>query len=331
MTSPSAVLPFDMPPFRPRPPWWGADLQTLRNTLAPRPVDLSPWPGQHLRFVAANERDALSGWLHRPAPPAGAGPPLVIVIHGLTGDADGQMQCASAAYLLAAGYPVLRLNLRGAGDCAPASATLYHSNLAADIEAVLAQLPAVITGQGVVLFGYSLGGNLTLNTLRQPRPSPLLRGGISVCAPILPAAAARALERPRNRLYQRHLVAGLKRAALACALDPALEASARAIRSIRDYDGKVAAAMHGFASADDLYAHTASAPHLRHIRLPTLVVHAADDPWVPVAGYRAVDWGANPALLPVITPGGGHCGFHAADDPVPWHDRLVLRFLQSMV
>lgn len=331
MTLSPAVLPFDMPPFRPRPPWWGPDLQTLRNTLAPRPVDLLPWAGQHLRFLAANERDALSGWLHLPAPTSSTTRPLVVVIHGLTGDADGQMQRASAAHLLTAGFPVLRLNLRGAGDCAPISSTLYHSGLAADIEAVLAQLPGALTGQGVVLLGYSLGGNLTLNTLRQSRPSPLLRGGVSICAPIQPAAAARALERPRNRVYQRHLVAGLKRAALACALEPALIEAAGAIRSIRDYDGKVAAAMHGFSSADDLYAHTASAPHLHQIRLPTLVVHAADDPWVPVSAYRAVDWDANPALLPVITSGGGHCGFHATDDPVPWHDRLVLRFLQSMV
>ncbi|MBM3541036.1 MAG: hypothetical protein FJX51_03225 [Alphaproteobacteria bacterium] len=86
----------------------------------------------------------------------------------------------------------------------------------------------------------------------------------------------------------------------------------------------------GFAGADDYYARSSAMGFLGGIRVPALLVHAMDDPWIPDAPYRAFDWAQNPALALALTPGGGHCGFHAADAPWPWHARAFARFVERV-
>jgi len=65
------------------------------------------------------------------------------------------------------------------------------------------------------------------------------------------------------------------------------------------------------------------------IRIPTLAIAAADDPWIPISVYRGFDWAATAALRPLLAAGGGHVGFHAAGSPTPWHDRAIERFIRG--
>ena len=105
---------FDLPPFRPLPLWRGGDLQTLRNWLKPPRETLDDWPGEELIFSCLDgSGDRLSAKLHRPE--EGGHRPLILLVHGLSGSEDSFYVRVSAAHLLRAGYPVLRLNLRGAG------------------------------------------------------------------------------------------------------------------------------------------------------------------------------------------------------------------------
>jgi predicted alpha/beta-fold hydrolase len=104
----------DAPRFVPLPPWIGGDLQTLRNYLRPPGDILAPWPSEQLRFAMKDDTgDELVGALNRPVEDRGR--PLVLLLHGLTGDQESSYVRVTARELLRAGYPVLRLNWRGAG------------------------------------------------------------------------------------------------------------------------------------------------------------------------------------------------------------------------
>jgi uncharacterized protein len=314
-----------LPTFRPRPPWWGPDLQTLRNLLSPQRIDLTPWPETSLWFEAANGADALSGRLQRPK--TGPARPLVILLHGLTGSAEGHTLRASASTLLQAGFPVLRLNLRGAGETAERCATQYHTGLTADQHAVLDQLPSDLRADGVVLFGYSLGGNTVVKFLCDGARPGLVVAGIAVCPPIDPAAAVKALETPRNWVYQRHLLRSMKSGALASRMAPKWLELAKNSVSIYQYDNDVTAPLHGFYSADDFYDKVSTKSKLSHIKTDLLIIHSRDDPWIPVDAF-VVDRDKDLASVNLLlTDDGGHCGFHSADDPVPWHDRAAANYL----
>jgi predicted alpha/beta-fold hydrolase len=64
--------------------------------------------------------------------------------------------------------------------------------------------------------------------------------------------------------------------------------------------------------------------------VPTLVIHARNDPWIPAAAYADFDWSANPRLLPLLPRGGGHLGFHGLGSRVAWHDRCVALFVERL-
>ena len=195
----------DLPAFRPRAPWWGGDLQTVRNAVLRESADLSPWPGERLSLEAGNG-DRLSAVSHEPDKDR-----LVVLVHGLTGCEDSAYVRASARHFLAAGYGVIRFNLRGAGPSRPHCRAMYHAGRSEDLALVLKML-ATRGGMARDLFavGYSLGGNLLLKYLAEQGDHALLRAAVSVSAPLDLAAASTRLEAYRNRGYHRWLLDRMK-------------------------------------------------------------------------------------------------------------------------
>ncbi len=318
------------PRFVPRAPWWGPDLQTLRNTLR-GPVAVRPEGTRTERLTLAlrdGSGDRLSALLERPRetrPDA----PLVVVIHGLGGDETSAYVQATAAALLASGYPVLRLNLRGAGPSRPLCRQQYHAGRTGDLRDALLALPG---SESLVVVGYSLAGNMLLKFLAEHGAEvPRLLGAVAVSAPIdLARSSARILE-ARNWAYHRHLLAGMKREALAASsLTDEEHGILREVRTIVEFDERIVAPRNGFAGAEDYYARNHARRFLAEIRIETLVIHALDDPWIPGRLYTDFDWSTNPRLVPLLPAGGGHVGFHAADARTPWHDRCVLRFVARL-
>lgn len=303
-------------PFRPRFPWYGGDLQTLRNVLTRARVDLPP--AARIEFPMG-DGDTLIGALN--TAPAGAERPLVVLVHGLTGCADSTYMRASAAAHLAAGSDVLRLNLRGAG---PEKARfMYHAGRSEDLRRVFERLSP---SRGIHAVGYSLGANMLLKYLAEGAGA--VRKAASVSAPIDLRATSLRVGAPRNRVYHDYLLRRMLADARAphADLGPVARATLDAVRTIWDFDDRIVAPRNGFADAEDYYARCAAGPRLGEIRIPTLVVHALDDPWIPGAIYERVDWRANPMLAPLLARGGGHVGFHGAGSPVAWHDRAIMGF-----
>jgi predicted alpha/beta-fold hydrolase len=335
-----------LPPFRERFPWWGGDLQTLHDTLSPRPTPTVAMAAARVE-IPIGEEDALLGWLDPPLrPPAGA---LALLVHGLGGGAESRPIRRLAAVLSAAGFAVLRLNLRGAGRGRALARGTYAARCERDLAPALRRARELAQGTPLVGVGISLGGTVLLNAClargrggagTEPR-QPALDALACISSPLDLPECSRRIDRPRNRLYQRWLLARLCRQTLA---DPhgvsALEAerlSDREMRSLRAFDAAITAPRWGHASVDAYYRAASPLPDLLAgcPLPPTLLVQAADDPWVTAGPARLLLEQRGGAGGPevVLTRCGGHYGFHGQDDrsgpgpAAPWSERLTARWL----
>lgn len=320
----------DFPPFAPRAPWYGPDLQTLRN-LVRGPVRALPARSERLELpLSDGSGDRLSARLLLPvAETAHSQRPLVVLVHGLGGSEESAYVGVCAAHLLSNGVRVLQLNLRGAGPSRIHCTEQYHAGRTGDFHDALRALPETLKREGVVAVGFSLGGNMLLKYAAEHGG---LRGVVSISAPIdLRAASYRFLD-PRNRVYHAYLLAGMKREALGegAAVTEEERRILPTIRSILEFDEKIVAPRGGFAGADDYYAKNHARQFLGAISVPALLIYAQDDPWIPSVAYTSFDWGSNPALTPLLPRRGGHVGFHGRGSRVPWHDRCVSAFLASL-
>lgn len=320
----------DLPPFRPRFPWVGADLQTVRNTLVRRAADLSAFPEQQLALpLGDGSGDTLIALYNVPL--ARSDKPLAVLLHGLGGGAESFYVRNSAAAFLADGFPTLRLYLRGSGPSRPLCRQHYHAGRSADIEAALKALPPVLRAHGIVLMGFSLGGNMVLKFLgERGSETDGVFGGIAVSVPIDLAACCRTIMKPRNALYQRYILERMKRDTLPTpGLAPRFRDAAVSSRTVYEFDDRFVGPINGWSGADEYYAVNSAAAYLSGIRQPTLIIHAEDDPWIPIEAYRAINWEALSCVRLVTAKGGGHVGFHDRNLGL-WHDACALIFARHV-
>lgn len=313
-----------LPPFRERAPWFGGDLQTLRNIIVGGPPELI---GGERLLLAMPDGDLLAARLDRPATDSGA--PLIVLTHGLAGSESSRHGVATARYLVGEGWPVLRLNLRGAAPSRATSGGRYHAGKTEDLVAALRGLPAELVSHGIVLIGNSLGGNLVLKFVGEGGHGLPVHAAVAVSTPIDLAASCARLMAPRNFVYHRYMLNEMKREALApsAALTAAERAAIAGARNLYEFDDRFVAPHFGYRGAQDYYESNAAKNFLVGASLPTLILHALDDPWVPAESYTAIDWSNLPMIETALTQGGGHMGFHGVGSPTPWHDRATAQWL----
>jgi predicted alpha/beta-fold hydrolase len=265
--------------------------------------------------------------------------PTAVIVHGLEGSSKSQYVVGNANKLWAAGCNVIRMNMRNCGGTERLSPTLYHSGLSGDVEAVMRFFIAQQGFKSIALIGYSMGGNLVLKLAGDlGEAAPLqLKSVIGVSPAIDLGASADALHEPLNRIYEmkflRSLVARYRRKAelLPKIYDPR---RAKGLRSLRDFDERVTAFYAGFEGADDYYNRAAAARVIRCIRVPTLVLHSLDDPFVRLTEESRATLVANSCVTLLETVHGGHCAFLAdahtdLEDDGYWAESMLLRFMLS--
>jgi len=265
---------------------------------------------------------------------ARASRPTLLLLHGLEGSADAHYMRGMADKAFAAGFNVVRLNQRNCGGTDHLSVGVYNSGLTGDPAAVIDELTHRDGLPSIAVAGYSLGGNLALKLAGEygAAPPPAVRAFAAVSPTLDLASCIDALERPSNWAYQQNFLRSLRaRIRRKAALYPDRYSTAplARVRSVRQFDDLYTAPMSGYRDAADYY-HRASALRVAdRIRVPTLVLTAADDPFVPVEPFRDPAVAGNPAVRVVITPRGGHCGFVARRrngdrDDGYWAERAVV-------
>lgn len=325
------------PSFRPRFPWIGGDLQTLRNYLTPGGWDLSGWPSERLYFDADDgSGDRMQGVLHRNGAGSGDGTgdrPLVVLLHGLTGCEESFYVLETARYLLSRNVSVLRLNLRGAGPSRQTCSGHYCAGSSKDLTSVLQQLPPDLLAGGLALIGFSLGGNIVLKYLAEAPVAVEPVCAIAVSAPIGLAAAARRMMAPRNRLYHGWILKRMAQEAAAgsAVLSDAERAAIAGASTVYAFDDVFVAPRNGFAGADDYYRKCSAGSMLADIGIPTLLIHARNDPWIPAAAFEDIDIAVLPNLSLALADSGGHVGFHGRSGRTPWHNLCAYTYLSSFL
>jgi predicted alpha/beta-fold hydrolase len=322
--------------FAPRRFLRNAHLQTLAGNFLPRTAVL-PIPENDLIEVEP-ARDGLppsrvlcqSHWQPE------TGRDTVLLLHGLEGSSNSQYVRGNAARFYAAGWNVVRMNMRNCGGTERESPTLYHSGLSGDVLAVLRHYQQTRDAERWSLVGYSMGGNLVLKLAGEMGESaaPLLRAVAGVSPVVDLAASADALHEPANRVYEWKFLRGLvQRYAYKCELFPQIfdPRRSRGVRSLREFDDRVMSPYCGFTGADDYYHRAASARVADRIAVPTLVLHALDDPFIRMLPETRATLLANPQVHLIETEHGGHCAFLAPATGYDgyWAEKILLDFLHA--
>ncbi len=264
----------------------------------------------------------------------------VVVVHGLEGSSDSNYVVGISQKALAKGYNVVRMNVRNCGGTEKLASTLYHSGLSGDIRQILQELIETDHLPRIGLIGYSMGGNQVLKLAGELGAAvpPELIGIATVCPSVDLAPSADALHLPHNRLYEWKFVWELRRRFRRKArLFPAIYASdlprMRGAWSIRQWDDRITAHHNGFRDADDYYARASAARVVDRIAVPTLIIHAKDDPFIKLLPETRAKIAANRHIHFLETEHGGHCGFIAEANGYDgrWAEREVVDFFDERV
>jgi hypothetical protein len=321
----------DLPEFKPA--WWlkNCHLQTiLAKYLAPRQM-LTHRP-ELLNLPDGDE--LMLSWGEKSPQSSKA---LVVMLHGLEGNIHSHYVRGMLTSLQQHGFAVVLMHFRGCHGEANKLPRAYHSGDTADFAYVLQQLGERYPGLPLAAVGFSLGGNVLMKYLGETAEHCPLKAAAAVSAPLQLSASADRINQGFSKFYQRYLLKRLK-GTMQRKLErhsnfplPLSHADIKRLGTIRDFDQQLTAPLHGFLDAEDYYQKASAKPYLCHIKTPSLLIHAKDDP------FLAADVIPNSAELSphsqlLVSDYGGHVGFvcgGAPWRPVYWLDQVVPAFLQQ--
>jgi uncharacterized protein len=298
-----------------KPAWWlpGAHLQTLWASFLRAPVKLAR---TRERLWLADGDFIDLDW-HGPHT---AEAPLVLLLHGLTGSSRSHYILGQQQALAAQGWASVALNWRGCSGEPNLLPRGYHSGVSEDLAAVIQHLQAVRPLAPLYAVGYSLGGNVLLKYLGESGVQSGLQAAVAVSVPFRLDHCADRIGLGFSRVYQAHFMRALsayvaekKQRFIRDQQQPHLATLEQLgpldkMRTFWDFDGQVTAPLHGYADADDYYRRASSRYFLPTIKVPTLLIQAADDPFVFRHSVPELDELA-PGTQLELHPHGGHVGF----------------------
>jgi predicted alpha/beta-fold hydrolase len=306
---------FARKPFQPHRIFSGAHAQTLAAYAWPRPYRFNTPKDEQRLFEVEPGVKILAECRWQKARNEHA---TVVIWHGIEGSTSSVYMIATADKAFRAGFNVVRVNYRNCGGTEHLTPTLYHGGLSCDVRAVLDELIKKDGLERIIPIGYSLGGNLVLKFAAECDNNPPAQV-MAVCV-VSPSVNLRSstdlVGQGSNRIYEISFVRRLKRRMIQKKkLFPELYdlTNLAAVRSVREFDECFTAPAHGFADANDYYQQSSSIHTIDRIRIPTLIIHAQDDPFIPFEPLWSSDLNGNPNILLLSPLQGGHVAFISGD------------------
>ncbi len=358
------LLELGIDKFSERFPWYGGDLQTLRDTFISEKID-----DQHVEDVLIDVPSIPGGnsgngqliaYLERPSRSSKI-KGLVLILHGLGGSSRRQGLRRMASTLVQFGFAVLKLNLRGADPCRHMVPGSYAAECNSDLFPVFVKCREIAENlndyydgpkNNIPIYGVgiSLGGTILLNAcfgcnLSSFYSSYILDGLVCISSPLDLAESSASIERPRNFIYQKWL---LNRLIKQTVEDPfgitgreldllkVDKKNKSFVNDIRSFDSAITAPRWGYKNVEDYYLKASPLDNLIEGRIDVrsiLFVHSEDDPWVPSNAIEKLRLNiAKKRNLEkydfVITRKGGHNGFHG--NKGCWGDNLIKNWLLNI-
>ena len=324
---------FATKPFRPHPIFKSGDAQTLAAYAWPRRYRLQRPPRDEERLFEVEPGIKVLAhcrWQNDRREHA-----TVVIWHGMEGSTNSVYMIATADKAFRAGFNVVRVNYRNCGGTEHLTPTLYHGGLSDDLRVVVNQLIESEGLKRIFVLGFSLGGNMVLKLAGEygeNAPSEVVAIGV-VSPSVDLEASANLIQSRRNWLYHKQFMWSLKnRIRLKQKLFPDVYDVSRLpqIRNLREFDEEFTSRASGFLNASDYYHRASSIRVVADIRIPTLLIHAEDDPFIPFEPLRDPVFSKNPYIMLVGTERGGHVAFISSrtNEDRFWAENRVVEFFQ---
>lgn len=258
---------------------------------------------------------------------------LAILCHGLEGSARSTYMRGMALALKNRGWDILAWNFRDCGREPNRLLSSYHSGKTEDLDQVIQHAIATRQDDRIDLIGFSLGGNLILKYIgeRGENIHPILNRAVAFSAPCELACSSHELSKWQNRIYMQRFLKTLrakikfKHASFPGSLDIQ---DIHRIRTFSQFDDRYTAPIHGFDSALDYWTRSSSRQFLVSIRIPTLLVNAANDPFLGPGCYPYQEAGDHAHFHLEVPSQGGHVGFCAGNEY--WSEKRAAEFLAGL-
>lgn len=308
-------------------------LMTVVAALWPRRFPRLPAPATILLQVAPDSRLRLDcRWQ-----PQQQERPALVLVHGLEGSSQSHYMLGAAEKAWGAGFSAVRVNVRNCGGTEHLTPTLYHSGLSEDIRVLVGHLLEEVRVPEVHLVGFSMGGNMVLKLAGEwGSQAPKAVASVAAVSPAIELGrCADALHRPANRIYEWKFLWSLKaRLRRKARLFPDLYQTdgLSRIGSVREFDDCYTGPHCGFGTADNYYARASSLQFTSRIALPTFILAAQDDPFIPVESFYTPALRENPHIALMTPAQGGHVGFigrASGGEDRWWGENRVVEFCRT--
>jgi uncharacterized protein len=258
---------------------------------------------------------------------------LVVISHGLEGNSERHYSKGMAQYFYQRGWDALAWNCRGCSGEMNRLPRFYHHGATEDIAAVIAHSISK-DYEHIVLVGFSMGGSMSLKYLgeRKNSVSQVIKSAVVFSVPCHLGASANELDKPNKKFYLNRFLKKLEKKIRAKAIkfpDVISAEGFEQIKTFRAFDNRYTAPLHGFENADDFYARASSGPHIPNIQLPTLIVNALNDPFLPEACFPYEVAKDHNYVYLETPPYGGHVGFSLSTQEINWMEVRAFEFISN--
>jgi hypothetical protein len=260
---------------------------------------------------------------------------MAILSHGLEGSTERNYIRGMIKALHKRGWDALAWNYRGCSGEPNKKLYSYHSGATEDLHTIISHVMAQNTYSEMVLIGFSLGGNITLKYLgeRGHQVNSLIKKAVAFSVPCDLRSSAMIMAQPSRRIYMKSFLRTLrKKIQIKMQMMPGqiCDDGYRRIKTFKQFDDRYTAPIHGFKDAEDYWEKASSKQFLRHIRIPTLLVNAKDDPFLAGPCFPIEEAEANPNFFLEIPESGGHLGFITFNnDGEYWPESRAMSFMND--